>query len=101
MTSEPMPTSMRRNRSQRRRPGANRRPPTGLLSGALRDYYPGAITSPAMPSELLRDFQGRELIADVTPPEELDVHLTSGHRTAYVGFDPTSDSLHVGSLVPL
>src|SRR5215467_12876585 len=67
----------------------------------MRRYYTGAIISPAMRSELLRDFQRRELIADVTTPEELDAHLTSGHRTAYVGFDPTSDSLHVGNLVPL
>jgi tyrosyl-tRNA synthetase len=54
-----------------------------------------------MRSELLRDFQRRELIADVTTPEELDAHLTSGRRTAYVGFDPTADSLHVGNLLPL
>jgi len=54
-----------------------------------------------MRSELLRDLQGRELIADVTTPDELDAHLTSGRRTAYVGFDPTADSLHVGSLLPL
>src|SRR5262245_28323445 len=54
-----------------------------------------------MRSELLRDFQGRELIADVTTPEELDAHLASVRRTAYVGFDPTADSLHVGSLLPL
>jgi len=54
-----------------------------------------------MRSELLRDFQRRELIADVTTPEELDAHLASGRRTAYVGFDPTADSLHVGSLLPL
>src|SRR5215467_10995209 len=54
-----------------------------------------------MRSELLRDFQRRELIADVTTPDELDAHLTSGRRTAYVGFDPSADSLHVGSLLPL
>src|SRR5262245_52281131 len=54
-----------------------------------------------MPSELLRDFQRRELIADVTTPEDLDAHLASGRRTAYVGFDPTADSLHAGSLLPL
>jgi tyrosyl-tRNA synthetase len=54
-----------------------------------------------MPSELLRDFRDRELIADVTTPAELDTHLGSGRRTAYVGFDPTADSLHVGSLLPL
>ena len=54
-----------------------------------------------MRSNVLRDFEQRELIADITTPEELDAHLTSGRRTAYVGFDPTADSLHVGSLLPL
>jgi tyrosyl-tRNA synthetase len=54
-----------------------------------------------MRSDLIRDLQSRELIADVTTPEELDAHLTSGRRTAYVGFDPTADSLHIGSLLPL
>ena len=54
-----------------------------------------------MRSNLLCDLQGRELIADVTTPDELDAYLLSGRRTAYVGFDPTADSLHVGSLLPL
>ena len=54
-----------------------------------------------MRSDLLRDLQGRELIADVTTPDELDAHLAAERRTAYVGFDPTADSLHVGSLLPL
>ena len=54
-----------------------------------------------MASALLRDFRDRELIADVTTPDELEAHLGSGRRTAYVGFDPTADSLHVGSLLPL
>jgi tyrosyl-tRNA synthetase len=67
----------------------------------MRDHYTGAIIIPAMRSELLRDLQGRELIADVTTPDELDAHLSSGRRTAYVGFDPTADSLHIGSLLPL
>src|SRR5256885_1016834 len=94
---------MRTIRSQRRRPlgGAKRRPATGFFSEVMRDHYTGAIIVPAMRSELLRDLQGRELIADVTTPDELDAHLTSGRRTAYVGFDPTADSLHVGSLLPL
>ena len=54
-----------------------------------------------MPSELLGDLQHRRLVADVTTPDELAAHLASGRRTAYVGFDPTADSLHVGSLLPL
>jgi tyrosyl-tRNA synthetase len=52
-------------------------------------------------STLLTDFDRRGLIADITAAEELDAHLATGSRTAYVGFDPTADSLHVGSLLPL
>jgi tyrosyl-tRNA synthetase len=37
----------------------------------------------------------------MTSADELDEHLSTGSRTAYVGFDPTADSLHVGSLLPL
>src|SRR5689334_11616631 len=96
-----MPTSMRKMRSQRRRPGAKRRPPAGLLSEAMRRHSTSGIIVPAMRSDLLRDFERRELIADITTPEELDAHLASGSRTGYVGFDPTADSLHVGSLLPL
>jgi tyrosyl-tRNA synthetase len=54
-----------------------------------------------MRSNLLSDLHRRDLVVDVTTPEEFDAHLTSGRRTAYVGFDPTADSLHVGSLLPL
>jgi tyrosyl-tRNA synthetase len=54
-----------------------------------------------MPVPVLQDFEQRGLIADVTTPAELDAHLTEAPRTVYVGFDPTADSLHVGSLVPL
>ena len=52
-------------------------------------------------SPLLTDFDRRGLVADITASEELDAHLASGSRTAYVGFDPTADSLHIGSLLPL
>jgi tyrosyl-tRNA synthetase len=54
-----------------------------------------------MRSALLRDLSERELIADITTADELDAHLLDGSRTVYVGFDPTADSLHVGSLLPL
>ena len=46
------------------------------------------------------DFKNRGLIKDETG-EELRLHLSTGSRTAYCGFDPTASSLHVGSLVPL
>lgn len=52
-------------------------------------------------STLLIDFERRGLIVDLTAADELDAHLAGGSRTAYVGFDPTADSLHVGSLLPL
>jgi tyrosyl-tRNA synthetase len=54
-----------------------------------------------MPTSMLSDFEQRGLVADVTASAELAGHLAGGSRTVYVGFDPTADSLHVGSLVPL
>lgn len=48
---------------------------------------------------LLEDFEARGLVADAS--EGLGEYLASGSRTLYVGFDPTADSLHVGSLLPL
>jgi len=53
----------------------------------------------AMQTPLLNDFRARGLVADMTA--ELDRHLATGSRTLYCGFDPTADSLHVGSLLPL
>lgn len=49
---------------------------------------------------LLADLEKRGLIAQRTAETELDEHLKSP-RTLYCGFDPTADSLHIGSLVPL
>ncbi|RDE18013.1 tyrosine--tRNA ligase [Motiliproteus coralliicola] len=50
---------------------------------------------------LLKDLESRGLIAQVTGNDELDKHLSEGSQTLYCGFDPTADSLHIGSLVPL
>src|SRR3989441_13318236 len=52
-----------------------------------------------MDTSLRDDFQSRGLIVDGS--EGWSDHLASGSRTFYVGFDPTADSLHVGSLLPL
>ena len=54
-----------------------------------------------MRSSLLDEFEARGLIADATPREDLARHLARGPRSIYCGFDPTADSLHVGSLLPL
>ena len=50
---------------------------------------------------LLAGWRGRNLIVDSTSQAELAAHLDCRPRTFYVGFDPTADSLHVGSLMPL
>jgi len=50
---------------------------------------------------LLEDLKARGLVAQMTADEELHEHLSSGCKTLYCGFDPTADSLHIGSLVPL
>jgi tyrosyl-tRNA synthetase len=49
---------------------------------------------------LIADLQARGLIAQMSGDGELLEHLQQP-RTVYCGFDPTADSLHIGSLVPL
>ena len=49
----------------------------------------------------LDDFRKRGLLMQVSADAELESHLKSACRTVYCGFDPTADSLHIGSLVPL
>lgn len=52
-------------------------------------------------TELIADLEARGLVAQMTGDGTLAEHLSSGQRTLYCGFDPTADSLHIGSLVPL
>ena len=49
---------------------------------------------------ILDELQWRGLVADCTDTVELTKRLAAP-VTLYCGFDPTADSLHVGSLVPL
>jgi tyrosyl-tRNA synthetase len=53
-----------------------------------------------MSNSLLQDLEARGLIAQRTAETELDEHLQKS-RLVYCGFDPTADSLHIGTLVPL
>ena len=48
---------------------------------------------------LIEELKWRGMIQDIMPgtEEQLNKEMTS----AYIGFDPTSDSLHIGSLVPI
>ena len=48
---------------------------------------------------LVEELRWRGMLQDITPglEEQLAKEMTAG----YVGFDPTADSLHIGSLVPI
>ena len=48
---------------------------------------------------LIEELKWRGMIQDIMPgtEEQLSKEMTAG----YIGFDPTSDSLHIGSLVPI
>ena len=52
-----------------------------------------------MAYNFVEELKWRGLLHDIMPgtEEQLEKEVT----TAYIGFDPTSDSLHIGSLVPI
>lgn len=52
-------------------------------------------------SSFLQEAQARGFVFQVTDIEALDEVLNKGPISAYIGFDPTADSLHVGSMVQL
>ncbi len=52
-----------------------------------------------MASNFIEVLRWRGMIHDVMPGAE--AHLLEQMRSAYVGFDPTADSLHIGNLVPI
>ncbi|MAB11327.1 tyrosine--tRNA ligase [Hyphomonas sp.] len=52
-------------------------------------------------SEFLKTLQTRGFIKQVTHEAELDAYCQAGVPIAYIGFDATADSLHVGSLLQI
>ncbi|WP_431133620.1 tyrosine--tRNA ligase [Psychroserpens mesophilus] len=52
-----------------------------------------------MLKNFVEELQWRGMIHDTMPGAE--DHLMETMRSAYVGFDPTADSLHIGNLVPI
>ena len=46
-------------------------------------------------------FRERGFFQQATHPEELQTAASAGRLCAYIGFDPTASSLHVGHLIPL
>jgi tyrosyl-tRNA synthetase len=52
-------------------------------------------------TDFFADLQWRGLVNQVTAPDTFPGWLGERKRTVYCGFDPTADSLHVGSLLPV
>lgn len=51
---------------------------------------------------IINELKNRGIFADMTAEDEVNELLQSGEKlTVYCGFDPTADSLHVGSMLPL
>jgi len=55
----------------------------------------------AFKSDFLNVLQGRGFIHQISDPESLDALADKGELTAYIGFDCTAPSLHVGSMVQI
>ncbi|MBL9042946.1 MAG: tyrosine--tRNA ligase, partial [Myxococcales bacterium] len=52
-------------------------------------------------SDFLTELSSRSLLHQASHEEALRAHLASGVRRAYVGFDPTADSLTIGNFIPI
>jgi tyrosyl-tRNA synthetase len=48
-------------------------------------------------NSFIEELRWRGMLQDMTP--EIEEHLQKGMASAYLGFDPTADSLHIGHLV--
>jgi tyrosyl-tRNA synthetase len=57
--------------------------------------------APNFKSEFLRNFVARGVFYDCTDAEALDALFVKERVTAYIGFDCTAPSLHIGNLVQL
>jgi tyrosyl-tRNA synthetase len=54
-----------------------------------------------MKFDIFADLTWRQVVHQTTDDQKLPAWLNSQPRTVYIGFDPTADSLHVGSLLQL
>ncbi|MDG1277964.1 MAG: tyrosine--tRNA ligase [Algoriphagus sp.] len=48
-------------------------------------------------NSFIEELRWRGMLQDMTP--DIEEHLSKGMASAYLGFDPTADSLHIGHLV--
>ena len=54
-----------------------------------------------MEQQLYSQLESRGFVYQATHEQELRNKLATATQTFYIGFDPTADSLHVGSLIPI
>ncbi|MUG90938.1 tyrosine--tRNA ligase [Bombella sp. ESL0385] len=59
------------------------------------------MTDITLKSPFLQEAQARGMIFQCTDYEALDALMQEGPITAYIGFDPTADSLHVGNAMSI
>src|ERR1043165_7559319 len=77
-------------------------PAAAVLDGAAPPpEIPQPMSQPAFKSTFLQTMQARGYIHQITHPTELDQAAASGIVTAYIGFDATAASLHVGHLIQI
>jgi tyrosyl-tRNA synthetase len=72
-----------------------------MASGNHPDKKKPIMTEARFKSAFLQTLQARGYIHQITHPEELDTAATGGPVAAYIGFDATASSLHVGSLIQI
>jgi tyrosyl-tRNA synthetase len=82
------------------KPSPQTAPP--VLDARTSDTESRAMSAPqSFKSEFLKTLQARGYIHQITHPDELDAAAAGGVVTAYIGFDATAPSLHVGSLIQI
>lgn len=67
----------------------------------MRSHHPSDDHMTKFKSDFLRTLDERGYIAQISDPEGLDKLASEGQITAYIGYDPTAASLHVGHLTQI
>ncbi len=74
-------------------------PAAAVLEPGHRSPEIHQMSEPAFKSPFLKTMQARGYIHQITHPAELDAAALAGPISAYIGFDATASSLHVGHLI--
>ena len=72
-----------------------------VLEAGHRNPKSSQMSDAPFKSEFLQTMRARGYIHQISHPVELDEAATTGRMTAYVGFDATASSLHVGHLIQI